>query len=319
MRSVIALTAICTFLLIEVVDSFHPHHFPQELLHETIKYSRLVDPSRRSVSTILPIIRSTAADDMDFGFQATIQKDIIVCQVTEPTVEELQLRKNDEAMFTASVRRDLYNILRNPYQPHQGAPAPLTWWGNNEESDDANFSLFGAILLAKKSVTSTIQADYKRDWDAYAFSDRLSFNGGSSSSSMQQSEWQEYEILDDRQMLDAIARMGKENADSIALTRAFEVWLEQIATDWGDLEVSILSVDFLIAFGNELTDRLGVNHRIQSSALSDDELKVLSEPPFVNYVRPELLQQFQLSKIEVDEKRAETAAEKLWWDNEDLE
>lgn len=304
------MSVLMVLLLIPgTVDSFHPQRrLPLQKFQPLSPYSPFMYQHRCFINkATTTLLKNDETEAVDFAFQATKEKEIVSCEVTEPTVEETADRKKDEPMFTAALRRDLYKVFRNPYQPHQGAPAPLSWWGNNEDADSEIAGLFGIILLAKQSVTTTA-----RKWDAYAFTDRLVFDA-------QQSEWKEYTILDDGQLLDAMARMGKANPDSIALTKAFEVWLEQTALGWGDLEVSVLSVDFLIAFGNELTDRLGVNHRIQSSALSEDEMTVLSKPPFVNYVRPELLEQFQLTNIEVDEEKAESTAGELWWDHGDDE
>lgn len=227
--------------------------------------------------------------ERDFGFKAATKKEIIPIQVVAPDTEEINLRKLDEPMFTTAVRRDLYNILRNPYQPNEGAPAPLSWWGGDSDVEN---SQFGAILLARN--------------DEYAFTDRLAFE-------KTESETLGFSILDDQRILDAIAKMGQTTPESIAITKAFEAWLTQTAKNWGDTEVSKLSVDFLIAFGNEITERLGVNHRILSTALSDDEVEVLSREIFIKHVKPELVQQFQ-TKREVDIDKSDVT---MWWDHED--
>jgi hypothetical protein len=302
------LISVLFLLLVVVVDAFHAHLLPPQLhllKPSSSSFPALSSPTTAATTTFL---RNDKTEG-DFGFQVAKQKEIIACDVTEPTAEEMALRQKDEPMFTAAVRRDLYNVLRNPYQPHQGAPAPLSWWGNEDSDSAEGGSRFGAVLLAKKSEKADADVS-SRDWDAYAFTDRLAFDH-------RQPEWRDYTVLDDTQVLDAMARMGQATPDANAISKAFEAWLEQTAISWGDLEVSGLSVDFLIAFGNELTDRLGVSHRILSSALSDDDIKVLLEPPFVNYVRPELLEQFQLTKIEVDEEKAESTAAALWWDYEE--
>jgi len=48
-------------------------------------------------------------------------------RVTTLSPKDLALQKRDESMFTSNVRRDIYDILRNPYRPNEGAPAPLSW------------------------------------------------------------------------------------------------------------------------------------------------------------------------------------------------
>jgi hypothetical protein len=226
----------------------------------------------------------------EFGFKAVAKKDIIVCEVTEADREEIALRKNDEPMFTAAVRRDLYNILRNPYEPNKGAPAPLSWWGDDS---DVGSSQFGAILLAKNV-------------SAYAFTDRLSY--------VDMERQPEFTILDDKSVLDAIAKIGQPVPEALAITKAFEAWLSQTAKSWGDVEVSELSVEFLVAFGTELTERLGVNHRILSTILSEEEKLVLRHPPFVSHVRPELVEKFQTkTEVSVDQRDAQM----MWWDHEE--
>ena len=211
--------------------------------------------------------------------------------------DDLEQRERDKSMFTAAVRRDIYNVLRNPLQPNEGAPAPLSWQSTIRKEEDVHF---GAVLLAKPST------NFASKWEAYSFvTDQqiVKEDDSSSSSSVSIREESDYEILDDKQLMKAIAEMGSVNADSVAITKAFENWLEDMAkTHWGDNEVSKLSVDFLVAFGNELTERLGVNHRILSSELSEEEMQVLSQPPFCYHVDPELLETFQIQTIHVNEQ-----------------
>lgn len=254
---------------------------------------------------------------IDFAFRATSPTPIIPVTATDDDAEA-SARRHDEPMFTASVRRDLYNIMRNPFQPHIGAPAPLSWWGS-EDSEFDESSQFGAVLLGKRIDTAkdTGDASSVKDihcWDTYAFTDRMTYDPSSPAC-------EGFTALDDEQVLSAISVMGLSSKPHfIAITKAFEAWLTQLAAShWGDFEASKLSVEFLIAFGNEITDRLGVNHRILSSDLSQEEMKILSEPPFVQYILPELLQDFQLAEVEVDEEQSGETASVLWWDYEDGE
>ena len=46
-------------------------------------------------------------------------------------------------------------------------------------------------------------------------------------------------------------------------------------------------------------------------------MEVLSEPPFSPYILPELLEDFQTSELEVDEKEAKDTAGRLWWDQDE--
>eukprot|EP00547_Thalassionema_nitzschioides_P001607 CAMPEP_0194210338 /NCGR_PEP_ID=MMETSP0156-20130528/8163_1 /TAXON_ID=33649 /ORGANISM="Thalassionema nitzschioides, Strain L26-B" /LENGTH=154 /DNA_ID=CAMNT_0038937667 /DNA_START=289 /DNA_END=754 /DNA_ORIENTATION=- len=104
-------------------------------------------------------------------------------------------------------------------------------------------------------------------WDAHAFAvDQKEVGDGgpssnhdddddSESSSSFSSEQQEYTIFNDKQLMTAIAERGSVNPESVAITKAFEAWVEETARNyWGDTQISKLSVDFLVAFGNELTE-----------------------------------------------------------------
>eukprot|EP00526_Cylindrotheca_closterium_P018657 CAMPEP_0113605256 /NCGR_PEP_ID=MMETSP0017_2-20120614/2230_1 /TAXON_ID=2856 /ORGANISM="Cylindrotheca closterium" /LENGTH=362 /DNA_ID=CAMNT_0000513733 /DNA_START=95 /DNA_END=1183 /DNA_ORIENTATION=- /assembly_acc=CAM_ASM_000147 len=302
--------------------------------------------SSSSSSTIIRWTQSSSSNDIQeqqqeeksvvntstgssFGFQTIAPKPIIPFSVEDDSEAEVQARKLDEPMFTASVRRDLYNVMRNPFKPHIGAPAPLSWWGSAEDDDDSSSdgdntdndseqsyeesSQFGGILLGKQEHTTSTKATSQDIyfWDTYAFTDRMTYDPAGSCEG--------FTVLDDNQVISAIAILGSSSTPhSIALTKAFEAWLAELAAShWGDLEASRLSVEFLIAFGNELTERLGVNHRILSTTLTQEEMNILSEPPFSPYILPELLEDFQTSKIEVDEEQAEATASTLWWDQDE--
>jgi len=182
--------------------------------------------------------------------------------VTTLSPKDLALQKRDESMFTSNVRRDIYDILRNPYRPNEGAPAPLSWQSTIRSGD----SQFGAVLLAKGSLDLNPTVTPSK-WDAHAFAvDQKEVGDGgpssnhdddddSESSSSFSSEQQEYTIFNDKQLMTAIAERGSVNPESVAITKAFEAWVEETARNyWGDTQISKLSVDFLVAFGNELTE-----------------------------------------------------------------
>jgi hypothetical protein len=176
--------------------------------------------------------------------------------------EELLARERDQPMFTPAVRRDIYRVLRNPRNPAEGA-----------RTNDGP-AMFESVLLAKSSERSAA-------WDSFAFARR----GGNPSG---------YTVLDDEQMLEAISCIGKITPVALAVTQAFETYLSQMAESyWGEREAALLSVDFLVAFGNEMTQRLDVNNRIRSTRLTPQEIQVLSEQPFANFVDRESFEAFQ--------------------------
>jgi hypothetical protein len=178
--------------------------------------------------------------------------------------EELLARERDQPMFTPAVRRDIYRVLRNPRNPAEGA-----------RTNDGP-TMFESVLLAKSS-----NSDGSAAWDSFAFARR----GGNPSG---------YTVLDDEQMLEAISSVGKVTPVALAVTQAFETYLSQMAENyWGEREAALLSVDFLVAFGNEMTQRLDVNNRIRSTRLTPQEIQVLSEQPFANFVDRESFEAFQ--------------------------
>ena len=190
-------------------------------------------------------------------------QDIIAFEVTTIfETEELQARERDQPMFTPAVRRDIYRILRNPRDPGEGTPQMT----NN---------MFDSVLLAK-SVSSTNGGA----WDSFAFAGPGANPRG-------------YTILDDEQMLEAISSIGKITPVALAVTQAFEAYLSQLVMTWGEREASYLSVEFLVAFGNEMTRRLDVNNRIRSMQLTPREVDVLKQQPFSNFVDAEALDTYQ--------------------------
>lgn len=96
-----------------------------------------------------------------------------------------------------------------------------------------------------------------------------------------------------QQMLDAISSIGKITPVALAVTQAFEAYLSHLVQTWGEREAAALSVEFLVAFGNEMTKRLDVNNRIRSTGLSPQEIQILSTQPFCNFVDSEALETFQ--------------------------
>ena len=190
-------------------------------------------------------------------------QDIIAFEVTTIfDTEELQARERDQPMFTPAVRRDIYRILRNPRDPQDGTPQMT----NN---------MFDSVLLAKSVSSSNGGA-----WDSFAFAGPGANPRG-------------YTVLDDEQMLEAISSIGRITPVALAVTQAFEAYLSQLVMTWGEREAACLSVEFLVAFGNEMTRRLDVNNRVRSTQLTAREIDVLKQQPFSNFVDAEALETYQ--------------------------
>ncbi|CAJ1933304.1 unnamed protein product [Cylindrotheca closterium] len=193
------------------------------------------------------------------------REEIVAFQVT--TVfdqEELLARERDQPMFTSAVRRDIYRILKSPYNPSLGG-------------EDNGRQIFGSVLLAKSSDGAGPNAA----WDTFAFAAKGANPSG-------------FTILDDEQMLEAISSIGKITPVALAITQAFEAYLAQLVQlYWAEPEASQLSIEFLVAFGNEMTPRLDINNRIRSTRLVPQEIEILCQQPFANFVDNESLETFQ--------------------------
>merc|ERR1711977_594653 len=87
--------------------------------------------------------------------------------------------------------------------------------------------------------------------------------------------------------------MGEVSALPLAAMKAFEKYLARKVATWSDDEAKSLSVQFLVCFGLELTPRLDVHHRIRSTKLTDEEMAVLTSPPYSHFVDQALLERYQ--------------------------
>ena len=99
--------------------------------------------------------------------------------------------------------------------------------------------------------------------------------------------------MQDEHVLDAICNIGKNNPEALTVIKSFEAYLVQKVMIWGDSEASSLSVEFLIAFHNEMTTRLDVNHRVQSTKLSEEDIFILSSQPYALFVNNEAIKMYQ--------------------------
>ena len=108
-----------------------------------------------------------------------------------------------------------------------------------------------------------------------------------------------FAVVDDKQLLDAIGAMGQvQSADPsfqpLVVTVAFEGFLAAVAArSWQPAHASRCSVEFCVAFGQELTQRLNINHRVRTTKLTPEELATLRSPPFAPFVDQSALQMFQ--------------------------
>lgn len=165
-------------------------------------------------------------------------------------------------MFTPAVRRDIYRILRNPLDVKAGL------LGDSEKD-----GLFSVSLLTKTS-----------NENSFAFVNKKDIVG---------KKLDDYIVLEDMEIMQAIENIGMTTTKGLAITQAFEAFLAKAVHSFGDSEALSLSVDFLVAFGNEMTERLDIHNRIRSGRLSEEEMTILSKEPFSSCIDREALEMFQ--------------------------
>merc|ERR1719238_1801863 len=194
---------------------------------------------------------------------------------TTPDQSELSERQMQAPMFRGAVLRDLYAFLLNPNAPGRPLPTP-------SPTASASASRFGAALLGKSSnkldMTSAI--------DTLAFVDRAAVATATSLPA----GWR---VLDEPTLLSALDHMGEVSALPLAAMKALEKYLARKVATWSEDEAKSLSVQFLVCFGLELTPRLDVHHRIRSTKLTDEEMAVLTSPPYPHFVDQALLERYQ--------------------------
>ena len=94
--------------------------------------------------------------------------------------------------------------------------------------------------------------------------------------------------------LAAIETVGQPTPEGIAFTEAFEALLtEEYVGWWEDADAATLSTAFIVAFGNELTQRLDLEHALRSRPLPPDDITWLRAlPPAIVFNRS-LIDTFQ--------------------------
>lgn len=212
--------------------------------------------------------------------------------------EKLAARKNQEQLFTPAVRRDIYAFLLNPIEP---GVAPTVQSPAATAAVAAGRIPFEVALLAKSSKGSTQAGLYfnPNDLDTFAFIDRPK---------PQEQLPPGWILLEDCMLLSAVSNLGTAAALPLAATEAFEQYLAKKASSWGANQAAHFSLDFLLAFGVELTPRLDIHHRIRSQQLTEAEIAFLTAPPAVHYLDQSILRHFQVLPPALKNKDASTFA-----------
>lgn len=204
-----------------------------------------------------------------------------------PDPAGLAARKAQAPLFVGAVLRDAYRFMTNPdapsTQPTTRAPPPAT--------PTAPARHFGAALLGKASACGGVASSL----DTFAFVDRaaLSADGAPLPGG--------YRVLDDATLLSALDHLGVPEPLPLAVTNAFELYLARKAAAWTEVDVRAFSMEFLVAFGRELTPRLDAHHRVRSCKLTPEELRRLSTPPFNVGVDARVLYRYQQDSVAAED------------------
>lgn len=172
------------------------------------------------------------------------------------------MRKDQEAYFTPSVRRDIYAFLLNPKAPGTAPTTPIS--GTTASADGRVPFAVALVASCCKGGPQTAAPLDPNQMDTFSFIDRPP--------SAQQQLPQGWVQLDDSLLLAAVGHIGRSAPLPLAVTEAFEHYLSKQCSNWGPDQTAHLSNDFLIAFGRELTPRLDIHHRIRSTRLSEEEV-----------------------------------------------
>ncbi|GMH47044.1 hypothetical protein TrRE_jg1945, partial [Triparma retinervis] len=79
---------------------------------------------------------------------------------------------------------------------------------------------------------------------------------------------------DVKRLLELIEEVGRPTEIGIAFTEAFErILANEYAPFWVDEDSVKLSVSFTVAFGNELTPRIDISHKIRSREMTRKEVE----------------------------------------------
>ena len=177
-------------------------------------------------------------------------------------------------LFTPAVRRGIYAVLLNPHEPGAPVAAPSA---EAAAAAAAGRVPFEVLLLGKASTPG-------HGADTFLFADRARVSTHTTAG---------FAPLEDGVLLNAIAKIGSLEPACLAATKAFEEYLANRAKAYTDHSIAHLPVEFLVAFGAELTPRLNVDHRARTTTLSEAELRTLTSPPFANFVNQSNLRSFQ--------------------------
>ena len=186
-------------------------------------------------------------------------------------------REREKLLFVPAVRRAVYTCFINPRRP--GAPNVSPTAEAVAAASQARIP-FEVMLYADRPLSKFVllQADAAC---RFAFvTNGLDAPAG-------------FVAVGDAIVLDALKMLGDPSGTGVALVAAFETWLTLTAQGWTTADTELLPVEFLVAFGRELTQRLDCSHRIRSTKLDEESLRTLRTPPFDAYVDQPMLTSFQ--------------------------
>lgn len=211
---------------------------------------------------------------------------------TAPLSLSLGQRREQACLFTPACRRDVYRILcaapRCSLRAASPPPAP----------NDGSIK-----LLPSRSTASPLRWVFEVGGNKSPFSlggnkSPFSFGGAHSDAHGTRPKFvragSRTMATDVARTLAAIETVGQPTPEGIAFTEAFEALLtEEYVGWWEDADAATLSTAFIVAFGNELTQRLDLEHALRSRPLPPDDITWLRAlPPAIVFNRS-LIDTFQ--------------------------
>ena len=222
-------------------------------------------------------MRAQPTEKWTSGMPLITAADIAAAENGPAPMLDLSSREAQVGLFTPATRRAIYAILLNPRNPTAPVAAPSPRAAAAAAAGEVPFEVG---LWRAPGLGGT---------PAFCFVEHAA---GAPKSGDPSAPWQEQsgEVL-----LQAIASIGKPSPEAARrVTDAFEGFLSNLAaTHWGAAQVAPLPVDFLLAFGRELTPRLDLMARVRGAKMEAAEVAALRSPPFAAFVDQQQLATFQ--------------------------
>ena len=222
-------------------------------------------------------MRAQPKEQWTGGMPLVTAADIAAAENGPQPMLDLSSRETQVGLFTPATRRAIYAILLNPRNPTAPVAAPSPRAVAAAAAGEVPFEV-GLWMAPGHGGTP-----------AFCFVEHAA---GAPKSGDPSAPWQLQSV---DVLLQAISNIGKPAPEAARrVTDAFEGFLAKLAaTHWGAAQVAPLPVDFLLAFGRELTPRLDLMARVRGAKMEAAEVAALRSPPFAAFVDQQQLATFQ--------------------------